>query len=119
MTFLAPISAAPHVADSVRPPVVHGIGRGELIRATRDRTIRRAIFAAMQKLRLAYKVPYHEWQDALHRAGFRELAGVPYLDEIVIDRLIEEYTPRFDMRSFEPINGPRCAPWAARKYRQC
>lgn len=72
----------------------------------RDRAGVRARAACFLRLRLGYRIPYHEWQEAVLRGGAaREL-------------LIEAYTPRWHWQTGQEAPAPRCPPWASRRYRE-
>lgn len=82
------------------------------------RAIGRARFALFQKTRLAYRVPYGEWQEALQLAGFHIVGGAPHIRrEAPIRELLEAYAPRMALATGEAFDRPRCAPWKGRRYR--
>ena len=72
---------------------------GGLAWAVADRTRMRSDKALMTKVRLTWRIPYHEWEEALD-------LGQPYMGA-----LLDAYAPR---HIGEP---PRCPAWKPRRYR--
>lgn len=93
------------------------VDRSASFYTTRVSAIARANWALVQKLRLAYRIPYHEWQEALKRARFNGSGDCPCWRHGPVEDLLEAYTPRFNSVTRVIFDGPRCPPWASRRYR--
>lgn len=114
MSFLGHIATDGALSEIDREIAPIGVGAYSLYFSKRDEIIHRAKVAAAQKTRLALKIPYHEWAEALRRD--RE-GAFPTYQGLNIATLLEAYTPRWDYQNNRFVDGPRCAPWASRRAR--
>lgn len=77
----------------------------------------RARWNAALKSRLVLKIPYHEWQEAVRRAGLRWGTSAPRYDIRPINELLKAYRPIGFHVTRACVDAPRYAPWATRNER--